>query len=233
MIKHSVISLTVNFDHRGPFIAVHFYIENSKEPYSDGEERANSAFFVYYLYITLATGLALFLYFFFNFLITARYGSNSFVVTPSNLQGEARLKRAATKKLNKMITNAHSLHDGLEATKDCGVSTRALRSVEQATSGSVGSLSAADKTLLNFVLKGQTVEQVGGFQWTWKMIFSGALFDTEGIWLPTRLLVFQGGQVLGFGVVSMVIWIGSRGVADLAAEAQKTLPDDLPSWARK
>ena len=59
------------------------------------------------------------------------------------------------------------------------------------------------------------------------------LFDTEGIWLPTRLLIFQGGQVVGLLVVAMILLGTTRYAADEAEKAQGSLPDDLPNWARQ
>jgi hypothetical protein len=69
--------------------------------------------------------------------------------------------------------------------------------------------------------------------WTWELFKTGALFEKEGIWLPTRMIVFQTAQV-GFTIILSLIFFSITGVASiLAGEAQESLTEELPSWARQ
>lgn len=159
------------------------------------------------------------------------YGNNkpqgNYWFTSSNTLGEARLKKAATRKLNKMILNAHELNNFDSKLSDS-------TSLQKKTSSRVLQTNdVVDQTMLNYVLNGQTYEAAGGLMWTWKLLLSGALFDTEGIWLPTRMIVFQGVQIL-VGIVLTLIYITlTRYAADEAEKAQDSLPEDLPKWARQ
>lgn len=87
--------------------------------------------------------------------------------------------------------------------------------------------------MLHFVLRGNETKKIGGFLWTWSQVKSGELFEKEGIWLPTRLIIFQTAQV-GFTIVLTLIFLSiTRYAADQAGQAQETLPDNLPQWARQ
>jgi len=113
-----------------------------------------------------------------------------------------------------MLLNAHSLHpDDVVPLED-----------------SVGP-EAMDPTMLNYVLSGEQIEDAGGIVWTWKRILTGKLFDTEGIWLPMRLLVIQGAQlatgvVLIFIAFTLVVYIANK-----AEGFRASLPPNLPDWA--
>ena len=51
--------------------------------------------------------------------------------------------------------------------------------------------------MLNFVLRGERREDYcGGLVWTWRRLLSGALFDEEGIWIASRLIIIQGVQLI-------------------------------------
>lgn len=90
-----------------------------------------------------------------------------------------------------------------------------------------------DQTMLNFVLRGAQHEYVGGLLWTFRILFTGKLFDTEGIWLPTRLIVFQVAQVLT-GIVLIGFFFNVTSYAVIKAEtAQQNLDPNLPSWVKR
>jgi hypothetical protein len=212
-----------------PFFVVRMYINKSEEPYDNAEGRMNDQYFQLLLDITLVTGLVLAGYFFINLLVRIFNGTGSFWFTPSNTQGEARLKKAATRKMNTALLNAHELHSRIDEQ-----SSRSSTLSRRGVSSSMSSSSASDQTMLNFVLKGQKMESAGGFIWTWRLLLSGALFDTEGIWLPTRLFVFQGAQTLTAGVGGFLFVLGTRAAAKAAEDAQaELLTDDTPDWARQ
>ena len=48
----------------------------------------------------------------------------------------------------------------------------------------------------NFVLFGEREVACGGLFWTWRKMFDRSLFDTEGVWLHSRLFVGQASQLI-------------------------------------
>ena len=85
--------------------------------------------------------------------------------------------------------------------------------------------------MLNFHLRGSRYEDVGGIAWTFKKLLSGSLFAEEGIWIPTRVVVFQAAQVVVASFLSFASFLLVRLSAEAAAEAQESLDKDtLPEW---
>ena len=72
----------------------------------------------------------------------------------------------------------------------------------------------SDAVFQNYTLRGERSVKAGSLIWTWRAILTGDLFEVEGIWLPSRLLVFQVAQVI-FGVV---IAIGLFLLVEVAAD---------------
>jgi hypothetical protein len=135
------------------------------------------------------------------------------IFTASNVRGTMRLKRAGTRKINKMLHNALTLHRRAEL----HVEDHLVQIKE-------------DLTFANFLLYGESTTLAGSFVWSWRQILSGRLFDEEGIWLPSRLVVFQVVQVL---FASVAIYFLYERVEIVAAEADKSresLPPNLPQW---
>jgi hypothetical protein len=176
----------------------------------------------------MLTGLLLAAYYFIRLVTVLINGNGAFWLTPSNTQGEARLKRAATRKINTALLNAHNLHD-----HTAEQSSRASTLSERGVASNMTSNPLADQVTLQFVLNGQKMENAGGFIWTWGLLLSGNMFDTEGIWLSTRLIVFQGAQALFLVMLALIFINITRYAAELAEDAQGSLPDDLPDWARQ
>ena len=87
--------------------------------------------------------------------------------------------------------------------------------------------------MLNYILRGEQFEDAGGIFWTWKRILSGQLFDTEGIWLPTRLIVFQGVQFVVSVIMIYIFFTVTKFAADQAEDAQAKLDPDLPDWVKR
>jgi hypothetical protein len=196
------------------------------DPKNGAEKRVTSVFWNPLQNLTFIVGMVLAGIFLWHLVLVLSNGDgtrcggwfSSWVVT-SNTRGEYRLKQAASRKLNTMLMNAHSLHQP-GTSRRISAKPRARMSVSAAT----------DQTMLNFVLRGQREENAGGFLWTFRLVFSGELFDTEGIWLPTRLLVFQGAQVVIAAFLSFgFIYITKESIKS-AEEAQADLDDDLPGW---
>lgn len=90
-----------------------------------------------------------------------------------------------------------------------------------------------DPTMLNFALRGKQLEAAGGIMWTWRRLWSGNLFDTEGIWLPTRLLVFQAAQIAAGIVIIFVAFTITEWAGNEARTFQADLDPSLPDWAKK
>jgi hypothetical protein len=199
------------------------YRADTEEPYDDAEQRVNQAYFIFYLYITLGAGVVLATYYLICLFAHLFKGIGQSLFIPSNTVGEFRIKKAATRKVNTMLMNACVLHDSSEPMK-------------QSLSDSRSTLrngSSSDETMLNFVFRGNGSERAGGFLWTWELFQTGALFEKEGIWLPTRMIVFQTAQV-GFTIILSLILFSITGIASiLAGEAQESLTEELPSWARQ
>jgi hypothetical protein len=142
----------------------------------------------------------------------------------SNTFGEARSKKSAIRKINRMLLNAcdmHSSDDGLDSAAVLPATSFAL---------SITNRPAVDRTMLNYVLRGQKLEDAGGLLWAWKQIFTGHFFDTEGIWLPTRLVVFQLAQVVITILLSLILIAVSKIAADEAEKARAGLDPSLPQW---
>lgn len=175
------------------------------------------------MYITLGAGLALAVYYLICLGASFFKDIEHSLFVPSNTIGELRIKKAATRKINQVLSNACSLHEDSELMNQ---SARASRN-------SMRRASYADETMLNFVLRGSETKKVGGFLWTWDQVKTGGLFEKEGIWLPTRLIIFQTAQV-GFTIILTLIFLSiTQFAADQAGQAQATLPDNLPQWARQ
>lgn len=131
----------------------------------------------------------------------------------SNTLGVTNTKRAATRKLNKMMANAHVLHPSADDEND-----------EKANS--------SDRTMLNFVLKGDSEEKVCTFSWTFKMLFTRKLFDTEGVWIMTRLVVAQVAMFILILVTTLSVYQFIIAAADEADRATEEINQrsDLPQW---
>ena len=138
----------------------------------------------------------------------------SFINQTSNMTGTTRMKHAATRKLNTLLANARSMHGTFK-------SIIADSSLQK---------SQSDTVFQNFTLKGERRVEEGNLFWVWKRIFTGELFDTEGIWLPSRLLIFQFGQMIISVFVLFFIFILVERAAEQADKARDDLNPDLPDW---
>ena len=139
----------------------------------------------------------------------------------SNVRRAAHVKKAATHKIGRVLENALRMHGPISAPS----STRETAELSKSTRNS-----NTDPIFRNFVLYGETTVPAGNFRWTWQRIRSGNLFEVEGIWLPARLLIFQGSQLLFGSVLSVILVIGVEPIAKAADDAQDNLRDDLPQW---
>ncbi len=146
-------------------------------------------------------------------------------LTPHNVRAESDVKRAANHKIKRMILNASSLHPNL-STSDTIADGEDV----------VVRRSAKDEAVLNFILRGDKVEdKCGGFLWVWKKIWNRSLYEEEGIWIHTRLLVGQTGQLMVIVFLGFLLFVGTQYIAAAADTARKQLEStgeivDLPLW---
>lgn len=95
------------------------------------------------------------------------------LLTPGMEKMERRTKKAAQKKVKRMVDNALVYH---------GESNHSIALSEDFQ------MTARGTALLNFQTREERTEQVGGIVWGWKRVFNGSIFDEEGIWLHSRLV---------------------------------------------
>ena len=70
-------------------------------------------------------------------------------------------------------------------------------------------LDIGEELMINFVIRGETFEDCGGLIWTWKQLASRELFEEEGVWIMSLLLVIQTIQALfiGFKTYALALFI--------------------------
>jgi hypothetical protein len=135
----------------------------------------------------------------------------SYLFESSNVRGSARSKKAATRKINTVLKNAHNL--------------RPMR-----ISGYNGA-ALSEEIMLNFILRGDRDEgYCGGLAWTWRRLLSGALFDEEGIWIASRLIIIQTAQLILLVFVTYSGFLLIATVSKQAGEATATLQPGYPQW---
>lgn len=177
------------------------------------------------VYLGTALGFTLALHYFLRALIVFRKQAG-YLDSPvllrrffetSDMVGTTHQKRAGTRKINTILENARSMHGAVTDIVDQGP-TSSMRE------------SQSDSVFQNYTLFGESHEEAGSLLWTWQLLYSGRLFDSEGIWLPSRLHIFQLGQIL----VTCFIAVGHFQLlnysVDAAEEATGNLPDGLPQW---
>jgi hypothetical protein len=233
-----------------PYYIVESYARSIEEPYeTPAEQEVTKKFWPILITVVFVVGWVLVAVFLWQFIVQCFRemfgipGGITKLMVTSNVRGEGRLKRAATRKLNKLILAALELHPppgGSGGGLVSGLSQKAaarnhITSILSAKG--VGTTTGAHtsrtrQTMLNYVLHGQKVERVGGLFWSVRRLLSGALTEEDGIWIPTRTLTFQAAQVLiaaliGYALIWLIFYAG-----DLADQAQGELDFNLlPQWA--
>lgn len=201
------------------------------EPFNPAEERVSEQFWNQLQLLPLVSGLVLAGLFVLQLVASVAYLSSNRLkvvmepwVVSSNTRGEGRVKRAATRKINKLISNAYALHALADGARD---GSSEIDNVETTTRSA-----APDKTMLNFVLYGEKRVPTGGLVWTLRRLWNNDLFEVDGIWLPTRLIVFQCAQLVLAIALSWGFFFFSARVADAAEEADSNLDPSLPQWVK-
>jgi len=165
-----------------PYFSVEYWETTITEPYSGPEQQTLSPYWDLGKASTLAVAfvlLAAFLYFFVLSLFPGKLYDYPRVLqkilVTSNTNGEFRLKKAATRKINLMLMNAKSLQVAESRKQEASLSCSRLSSVRSSNR------TDADKTMLNFVLHGlEGPNWEGGFLWTWKLLLNQDFFEVEG-----------------------------------------------------
>lgn len=123
-------------------------------------------------YLTMGAAIVLVLISFKEFVLSLignhRIRASEFMnnwLSTSNTFGVTNAKKAASCKLNGLLLNAHSLHPAAQADEKGNFQQK------------------ADRAMFNYVVTGAKTENVATFLWTFKMILSRKLFNTEGIWI--------------------------------------------------
>lgn len=139
----------------------------------------------------------------------------------SDERGTAIIKRAGTRKVNKMLLNARRMH-GSKDQDGSNIETNPTRSKR------FGQVSQT--VFQTYVLYGEDKELCGGWAWTFRRLFSKELFEVEGIWFPSRLWTFQVMQCVVLALLCVLVPILITTAVQNAEDANQELPDDLPSW---
>ena len=144
----------------------------------------------------------------------------------ANIVTTAGTKRAATRKVNLMLTNARDMHGSTPGQQASGGNSDGI------LADSVRK-EASDSVFQNYTLRGEKFVSAGSFIWSWQHILSGTLLEEEGIWLPSRLLIFQVGQVIIGAYVSYTFFYLVDVIAEAAEEARVDIDKRLtnyPDW---
>jgi hypothetical protein len=87
-----------------------------------------------------------------------------------------------------------------------------------------------EETMINFVIGGESFEDCGGLAWTWMRLLSGALFEEDGIWIASRLIIIQTVQLFLFAFVTYTGVLLVNEATKRAEQAQAILQPGYPQW---
>ena len=185
------------------------------------------------MYFTVSLGLLVALNYFVLFVIAIgrqkkKFGLNGLLSrlwTTSDEVGSTRLKHAATRKINMILTNARKMH-GVVHKKDTFVG----QDIEDDELSNRLKDSQADPSFQNFLVHGEEKIACGNFFWAWRRLLTGEIFSDEGIWFPARMWIFQFGQCIVAFLMIVALFKFSKEMRDRANEANEDLPDDSPQW---
>jgi hypothetical protein len=134
------------------------------------------------------------------------------IITNGSVRKEARTKKAATFKVNEMVSNAMELHDDAESYSSRFPSDR---SGQQRDSTSTVYMKSTGRFLLNFQAVQDRFDESGGLLWAWKRVLTGSLFEEEGIWFHGRLVASNVYQLFICVVVLSTIGVFPRYVEEV------------------
>jgi hypothetical protein len=144
------------------------------------------------------------------------------LVQSADEKATATQKRACAQKIEKLLQNGWKMHgivhDEDEKAGDLMESKKLDLQIQ------------SDPVFQTYVLHGEKREECASWAWVIRGFISGDLFDFEGIWIPSRVWVFQVMQtviiVLYFFAVKILIKTAMKNADEASAE----LPDGLPEW---
>mmetsp|Transcript_18286 Transcript_18286/g.33150 ORF Transcript_18286/g.33150 Transcript_18286/m.33150 type:complete len:1010 (-) Transcript_18286:165-3194(-) len=133
--------------------------------------------------------------------------------TSGGVKAEARIKRAAAYKMNRLIRNALQIHDS------------SLYNSNNKGRDDTNDETSFGSALVNFSVRGSgELEDVGGFVWTWKKIFNGTLFSQDGVWLSGRVLAANFAQL---SITAFILTFGISLTQTVVDEWENTVNDPL------
>ena len=204
-----------------PYAAVEAYKKRVDEPYADQTEKTVTepkyagAEWVTRVIGCIVAGLIV-VQFLLSIVGNRRIRQDKFRVSKlfltSASYGTGRMKRAATRKINRLLQNANDM-------KPKSLSNDRKKDLD-----------VSEEVMINYVIRGESFEDCGGIYWTWKQLITGELFEEEGVWLMSRLLIIQTIQALfiGFKIYALTLFI--EHAIGLCEEWQANLQPDLPQW---
>jgi hypothetical protein len=175
------------------------------------------------LYTGLVTGSVLTVYYFFSAMKILREDKKISETQSSDERGMAMAKRACTQKISMMMSSAREMHRDV-AQLDAGQSKDLSRSKK------FDLQTHTDPVFQTYVLQGEGRETCGSWLWVVKTILSKELFEKEGIWLPSRLWVFQSIQIVVLVLYVILSQVLIEKAVLNADDATAELPEGLPFW---
>jgi hypothetical protein len=201
-----------------PFAAVKVYMEGIELPYDGPASTVKDDDYSGAQWLTRILGLIVSLLILIQFIMavigTRRIRASNlmrYLFGTSDERRTARIKKAATRKINMVLQNAHNLRP-------------------MSTSAHNGP-ALTEEIMLNFVLRGERREDYcGGIFWTWRRLLSGAVLDEEGIWIASRLIIIQGAQLILIAFETFAGFLLVASLAEQAGQARESLRPGYPDW---
>ncbi|KAL7565528.1 hypothetical protein ACA910_003808 [Epithemia clementina (nom. ined.)] len=145
-----------------------------------------------------------------------------FLASSSFWRAECRVYRAARRKIGIIIANALLLHE-----PDLPLSAK--RHLKLSNTRRKEFASTRDQTSRNFILRGERFEDAGGTFWTFWRLCDGSLFNDEGLWLNSRLMIIQASQLITGMIGTIFFFLATERMALEADDYRASLSEqDYP-----
>lgn len=194
------------------------------DPPTSSQTLLHSVRFEAALYTGLVAGSALTFYYLLS-AISIRRAHEKVSLKSSDERGTSMLKRACTKKLGNMIQSAREMHIDVAQVDDNQV--KDLRSSQKVD---LKLKTPSDEVFQAYVLHGEGREPCASWSWVLKKLLSKELFQEEGIWLPSRIWIFQAIQIVVLSLYIILVNLFIENAIQRVGDARDELPDGLPSW---
>lgn len=194
-----------------------------EDPPTAAQVVVHSNNFMALLYTGLAFGSVLTVYYLFSAISLLRKDKKVSLTQSSDERGTSMSKRACTRKIAKMLLSAREMHT--EPAQPDRVLGKDLT-----TSKKLDLKTKSDPVFQTYVLQGEGREPCASWSWVLQNLLSKQLFEEEGVWLPSRVWVFQCIQIV---VLVLYIILANLTISTLIVNADEStteLPDGLPSW---